>query len=78
MKWLRNEGLMLEVIRNDGRKTNLPTGKGKKNEINIVLQKNPDGIEYQRVMYSVETQRYILSNIESIALSINDNGSIIM
>ena len=71
MKWLRNEGLMQEVIRDDGRKTNHPTEKGQRLGINIVLERNLDGLEYQRVLYSVAAQRFILSNIESIASYIN-------
>lgn len=70
MKWLRNEGLMQEVIRDNGRKTNHPTEKGQRCGINIVTERNLDGLEYQRVLYNVEAQKYILSNIESIASSI--------
>jgi type IV secretory pathway VirB9-like protein len=73
MKWLRNEGLMQEVIRDDGRKTNHPTEKGQRLGINIVLERNLDGLEYQRVLYSVAAQRFILSNIESIASFINSD-----
>ena len=32
---------------------------------------NPEGLEYQRVIYSVNAQRFILSNIESIVEFIN-------
>lgn len=71
MNWLRNEGLLQEVSKGDGHKTNLPTEKGNKIGIVTEVQRNIDGQEYQRVIYSIEAQRFILNNIESIAMSYN-------
>ena len=67
IKWLRNEGFLQEVFREDGHKTNLPTEKGNSLGINTEVQRNSEGLEYQRVVYSVDAQRYLLNNIESIA-----------
>lgn len=67
IKWLRNEGLMQEVTKDDGHKTNLPTEKGVSFGITIEVQRNPEGMEYQRVVYGVDAQRFILNNVESIA-----------
>lgn len=67
IKWLRNEGLMQEVLKEDGHKTNLPTDKGNAIGITTEVQRNPEGMEYKRVVYSVDAQRFILNNIESIA-----------
>ena len=67
IKWLRNEGLMQEVPKAEGHKTNLPTEKGNSIGITTEVQRNPEGIEYLRVMYSVEAQKFFLNNIESIA-----------
>ena len=69
ISWLRNEGLLQEVSKGDGHKTNLPTEKGNRLGINIEVQRNPDGLDYQRVVYSVDAQRFMLNNIESIATS---------
>ena len=69
IKWLRHEGLMQEVQKEDGHKTNLPTEKGNSLGINIEIQRNPDGLNYQRVVYSVNAQRFLLNNIESIVTS---------
>lgn len=66
IKWLRNEGLLQEVLKEDGHKTNLPTKKGNSIGITTEVQRNPEGMEYQRVVYSVDAQRFILNNIESI------------
>ena len=68
IKWLRNEGLLHEVSKEDGHKTNLPTEKGNSLGINTEVQRNPEGKEYQRVVYSVDAQRFILNNIEAIAI----------
>ena len=73
IKWLRNEGLLQETLREDGHKTNLPTEKGNRFGIVMEVQKNLEGIEYQRVIYSVDAQRFILSNIESIVAFINND-----
>lgn len=67
IKWLRNEGLMKEVQKEDGHKTNFPTDKGNTIGITTEVQRNPEGMEYQRVVYGVDAQRFILSNIEAIA-----------
>lgn len=67
IKWLRNEGLLQEVSKADGRKTNLPSEKGNSIGITTEVQRNPEGIEYQRVVYSVDAQRFMLNNIEAIA-----------
>lgn len=67
IKWLRNEGLMQEVLKEEGHKTNLPTEKGNSIGITTEVQRNPEGIEYQRVVYSVDAQKFILNNIEFIA-----------
>ena len=67
IKWLRNEGLMKEVQKEDGHKTNLPTEKGYSIGITTEVQRNPEGIDYQRVVYSVDAQRFMLNNIEAIA-----------
>ena len=71
MNWLRNEGLLQEVSKGDGHKTNLPTEKGNKIGIVTEVQRNIDGQQYQRVIYSIEAQRFMLNNIESIAISYN-------
>ena len=47
IKWLRSEGLMQEVEKNDGHKTNLPTEKGSSIGITVEVQKNIEGVEYQ-------------------------------
>lgn len=67
IKWLRNEGLLQEVSKPDGHKTNLPTEKGNSIGITTEVQRNPEGIEYQRVVYSIDAQRFMLNNIEAIA-----------
>lgn len=69
IKWLRHEGLMQEVQKEDGHKTNLPTEDGKKIGITTEIQRNPEGLDYQRVVYSVDAQRFLLNNIESIVTS---------
>lgn len=67
IKWLRNEGLLQEVSKADGHKTNLPTEKGNSIGITTEVQRNSEGIEYQRVVYSIDAQRFMLNNIEAIA-----------
>lgn len=67
IKWLRNEGLMQEIHKEDGHKTNLPTEKGNSIGITTEVYRNPEGLEYQKVLYGVDAQRFILNNIESIA-----------
>ena len=69
IKWLRNEGFLQEVLRGDGHKTNLPTEKGNSLGIYTEVQRNSEGLEYQRVVYSVDAQRFMLNKIEAIALS---------
>ena len=67
IKWLRDEGLLQEVLKEDGHKTNLPAEKGNLIGITTEVLRNPEGKEYQRVVYSIEAQKFILNNIESIA-----------
>ena len=69
IKWLIKEGILQEVSKGDGHKTNIPTEKGNSLGINIEIQRNPDGLDYQRVVYSVNAQRFLLNNIESIVTS---------
>ena len=69
IKWLRKEGALQEVSKGDGHKTNRPTEIGNSLGINIEIQRNPDGLDYQRVVYSVDAQRFLLNNIESIVTS---------
>lgn len=69
IKWLIKEGILQEVSKGDGHKTNIPTEKGNSLGINIESQRNPDGLDYQRVVYSVNAQRFLLNNIESIVTS---------
>lgn len=69
IKWLRNEGLLQEVLKEDGHKTNIPTEKGNKFGIATEVLRDSEGKEYQRVIYSVDAQRFMLENIESIAKS---------
>ncbi|MBR6286097.1 MAG: hypothetical protein IKR18_03785 [Bacteroidaceae bacterium] len=69
IKWLRNEGMLQEVLKEDGHKTNLPTEKGNRLGIATEVQRNYEGLEYQRVVYGVDAQRFMLNNIESIAIS---------
>ena len=67
IRWLKNEGYLEEIEKEDGHRTNLPTPKGNDVGISTVTQQNSDGSTYTRVMYSVEAQRFILDNIEVIA-----------
>lgn len=67
IKWLRKEDLLQEVSKEDGHKTNLPTEKGNRLGITTEVQRNPEGKEYQRVIYGVDAQKFILDNIELIA-----------
>ena len=69
IKWLRKEGVLQEVSKGDGHKTNLPTEKGNSLGINIEIQRIPDGLDYQRDVYSVDALRFLLNNIESIVTS---------
>ena len=68
IKWLRKNGYLSEVKIDDKRKTNLPTEKGNKLGITIKVQQNLEGQDYQRVVYDISAQRFMLENIESIAL----------
>ena len=69
IKWLRKEGVLQEVSKEDGHKTHIPPEKGNNLGINIEIQRNPDGLDYQRGVYSVDAQRFLLKNIESIVTS---------
>ncbi len=66
IKWLRKEGILQEVSKDDGHKTNLPTEKGNRFGITTEVMRNAEGVEYRRVVYSVDAQRFILNNIESL------------
>ena len=68
IKWLRNNGYLYEVTKGDKHKTNLPTENGIKLGITVWTQQNSEGQEFQKVLYDVSAQRFMLSNIESIAL----------
>jgi hypothetical protein len=68
IKWLRNNGYLYEVNIDEKHKTNLPTDKGAQLGIAIKVQQNSEGKDYNRVFYDVTAQRFMLSNIESIAL----------
>lgn len=67
IKWLRNEGVLQEIPKENGRKTNLPTEKGNNLGISTQISTNTDGIEFQKVVYSIDAQRFILNNIEAVA-----------
>lgn len=69
IKWLRKEGYLYEMHIDEKHKTNLPTEKGEKMGITVTMQQNEDGLEYRRVMYDVDAQRFMLSHIESIAVT---------
>lgn len=69
IKWLRKEGYLYEEHLDDKHKTNLPTEKGNKIGITVQFQSNLDGQEYRRVIYDIQAQRFMLKNIESIALT---------
>ena len=69
IKWLRKEGYLYEMYIDEKHKTNLPTEKGEKMGITVRMQQNEDGQEYRRVMYDASAQRFMLSHIESIAVT---------
>lgn len=69
IKWLRNNGYLYEAKIDDKHKTNLPTEKGIKLGMTVTVQLNPEGKEYNRVLYDISAQKVMLNNIESIALS---------
>lgn len=71
INWLRKQGLLQEYLKEDGHKTNIPTEKGNSLGITTVVQKNSDGIEYQRVVYSIDAQRFVLNHIEALITSQN-------
>ena len=69
IKWLRNNGYLYEAQINDNRKTNLPTEKGTKLGITVSVLMTPEGYERKRVLYDVSAQKFMLNNIEAIALT---------
>lgn len=69
IKWLRNNGYLYEEKIDEKHNTNLPTEKGIKLGITVTLQRSPEGKEYKRVLYNVSAQKYMLQNIEAIALT---------
>lgn len=69
IKWLRSNGYLYEVSFDGKHKTNLPTEKGNEIGITLSVAQNTEGQEYKRVMYDISAQRFLLSNIESIAYS---------
>lgn len=64
--WLKLKGYMMEVVKNDGHKTNHPTEKGTEIGISIETQTNADGSFFTRVVYGIPAQKLILENIASI------------
>lgn len=70
IKWLRNNGYLSEHKKDDKHRTNLPTEKGLQLGITVVKHQSLEGFDSQRVVYSISAQRFMLSNIESIAMSI--------
>ena len=69
IKWLRNNGYLYEANIDEKHKTNLPTEKGVQLGITVMVQQNPDGKDYRKVLYDISAQKLMLSNIEAIALS---------
>lgn len=69
IKWLRNNGYLYEALIENNRKTNLPTEKGIKLGISVLIQQTPEGYERKRVIYDISAQKYMLQNIEAIALT---------
>ena len=53
----------------DKHKTNLPTEKGIQLGITVTVQQNSEGQDFRKVLYNISAQRFMLSNIEAIALS---------
>lgn len=66
-KWLRNNGYLYESSKDGKHKANLPTEKGNQLGITVRFQLNPEGQEFQQVVYDTAAQRFILNNIEAIA-----------
>lgn len=66
-KWLRINGYLYESSKDGKHKANLPTEKGNQLGITVRVLKNPDGQEFQQVVYDTAAQRFILNNIEAIA-----------
>ena len=69
IKWLRNNGYLYEVNIDEKHKTNLPTEKGIQLGITVKVQQNSEGKDFQKVIYSISAQKFLLTNIESIAIS---------
>ena len=58
-----------EVSIDEKHKTNLPTEKGIQLGITVKVQQNTEGKDFQKVIYSISAQKFLLTNIESIAIS---------
>jgi hypothetical protein len=69
IRWLRNNGYLYEVSIDEKHKTNLPTEKGIQLGITVKVQQNTEGKDFQKVIYSISAQKFLLTNIESIAIS---------
>ena len=63
-----NNGYLYEVNIDDKHKTNLPTEKGMQLGITVNIQQNSEGQDFQKVLYDISALRFMLNNIESIAL----------
>ena len=68
IKWLRHNGYLYEANKDDKHKTNLPTEKGMQLGITVKIQQNSEGQDFQKVLYDISALRFMLNNIESIAL----------
>lgn len=68
IKWLRNNGYLFEYKKDAKHRTNLPTEKGLQLGITIMKQQSIEGQDYQKVVYDISAQRFMLSNMESIAV----------
>jgi phage antirepressor YoqD-like protein len=68
IKWLRNNGYLFEYKKDAKHRTNLPTEKGLQLGITVMKQQSIEGQDYQKVVYDISAQRFMLSNMESIAV----------
>lgn len=66
-KWLFNNGYLTNE-----EKRKLPTKKGIELGLTVEDRVNFNGIHYQVVLYSIDMQKIIISNIENIVLCAND------
>lgn len=65
--WLKGEGYMEEVAKDESHKTHLPTHKGNQIGISTEERDSYSGGKYISVVYNADAQRFILENIEAIA-----------